>query len=141
MTNTAATVVKHDISSLQQKALGTETLVHHESGSTRLGMAIRFNLGVDTDRFQLQVKMRVPGSSSVDTDDDYYLDQSVTNYTLGGTASGASFTFASGTPKQHVFSIGPYYAVPAEWVVVYTWTANTASSSFLDITTWTMPQS
>ena len=134
-----AHVKKHTIDSDQQNSLGAETFVHEESGSNRMGIAVRFTLGHTGDIFYIHVGMRIPGSSSVAGADDNFDDHFHFSQSIGGVHSGANTTFATGT-NQHAISVGPWWATPGEWLVKYTWGTNTDdNAAVIAIHSWTLP--
>lgn len=108
--NPGANVVKHTLDGDEKDAAsGTETFVHEENGSSRMGIALRVNMGATTtDLLTIDVGMRVPGSSSVVGADDNFSDHFHFSTTVGGTTSGAATTFSASTTDQHVIAVGPW---------------------------------
>ena len=121
---------------------GTETLVHEANGSTRLGIAIKFQINHANDLLIVQSGMKIPGSSSTTTDDDYFVDHFHTTTYVGGTGSiaPAANQKSTGQDHQHVIIVGPYWGTPGEWLIRYSWATNAGNNAdLIALHTWTLP--
>ena len=142
--NLGTDVKKHTIDRDQQVYLGTETFTHEARGPSRLGVAVRYQVGDLDDAFLLQVKHRIPGRNSDDTKDDYYDDEVEWSAVIGGKDSPAGYkTYATDTPDQHVAIIGAFYNI-TEYAIDYLWKYKDSgesgihgNSKILAITSWT----
>jgi len=134
-------VIKHSLVTAQKGAEdGTQTFYHDSNGSTRFGIAVRFQLENANDKLSILIGMKVPGASSNSGDDDYFADHRHYTDSIGGISSTANNKFSTlGSPQQHVISVGPWWATPGDWVITYTWDTNTADAAdLLAVTSWTL---
>jgi len=132
--------IRHSLDADQKDIQGgTETLVHEESGSNRMGLAIKFIIRNAADLLTLSVGMKIPGSNSDATEDNYFADHFHFTHTVGGTGSGAQTTYATGSDQQKVITVGPWFATPGEWLIKYDWNTNTGNQADIKaLHTWTI---
>lgn len=127
----------------QQTLNGTEEFVHPGGGARNFASAIRFHIGQNSDKLRIRIRQRIPGRNSDVNADDYYDDESLSEFTLGGLTSGAVFKFEEGGNYQHIQIVGSYYNASCEYVVDYLWQADAggihANSRVMAQTTWTQP--